>query len=279
MHPFQVTSAVLEDYQAYLHRYCKHDGTHLSRSSQRDRLVAVRSLFRWLHEHNRLRHNPAARIILPRGGRRLPCTVFSATEVEQVLAQPDVDTPSGLRDRALLELMHSTGIRRAEAGALVLGDLDTERSLLRIRQGKGRKDRIVPIGRRAVRWVQRYITESRPAFLGEQPTSVLFLRPDSRPLPLQRMTQLVSTYIRHAGLACGKQGSCHSLRHTMATLMLDRGADIRHIQAMLGHARLSTTQIYTHVSIRQLQQVHSRTHPAEVGAPEPMAAIEPEYCI
>lgn len=277
--PFQVMSGVLEDYQAHLQQYRKLDRSQLSISSQRDRLGTVVCFFRWLHDHNRLRQNPASRLKLPRSGRLLPRTVLSVSEMQRVLAQPNVATPEGLRDRSLLELLYSTGIRRAEAGGLDIADMDEERQLIRIRQGKGRKDRVVPIGRTAIDWLRRYIVEVRPQFMGDAFTSVLFLRSNGTPLPLQRMTQLVHEYICAADLTGGKRGSCHVFRHTMATHMLDQGADVRYIQAMLGHAKLSTTQIYTHVSIRQLQEVHRRTHPGEAAQAAEPAELELEYMI
>jgi len=177
-----------------------------------------------------------------------------------VLAQCDVSEPLGLRDRAMLEVLYSTGIRRAELSRLAVFDLDAERRTLMVQQGKGRKDRMVPIGERALVWVSRYLVEVRPLFAtGADEHRTLFLTTDGTAISPDRLTDLARGYVQASGVE--KQGACHLFRHTMATLMLEGGADIRYIQAMLGHAELSTTQIYTQVSIRALQAVHEATHP------------------
>jgi integrase/recombinase XerD len=166
----------------------------------------------------------------------------------------------GLRDRAILEVFYSTGIRRSELALLRIFDVDSERCTLLVRQGKGKKDRIVPIGERALHWVKRYLDELRPKLVADPDEGVLLLGDAGDALLLARLTDLVRTCVKRAEL--GKTGSCHLFRHTMATLMLENGADIRFIQQMLGHASLASTQIYTHVSIRKLQEVHAATHPA-----------------
>ncbi|MGH8241662.1 MAG: tyrosine-type recombinase/integrase, partial [Steroidobacteraceae bacterium] len=171
----------------------------------------------------------------------------------------------------ILETLYSTGMRRRELMGLSLFDLDRERGTVMIRQGKGKKDRMIPIGERAVRWIDRYQNEVRPGFVVRD-HATLFLTHTGEPFTPNRLTQLVREYIRAADL--GKSGSCHLFRHTMATLMLENGADIRYIQAMLGHAELSTTQIYTQVSIRKLKEIHSATHPGKVRAPRVAAEAD-----
>ena len=186
-------------------------------------------------------HNPASEIELPRLG-----TVFRNTcyhpEAEQVIGQPNLADPLGLRDRAILEVLYSTGIRRMELVHLKLFDLDLERGTILIRQGKGKKDRSVPIGDRAAAWVQKYIREARPKLAVEPDDGTLFLASTGEEISRDHLTATVRAYVVHAKI--GKTGSCHLFRHTMATLMLEGGADIRFIQQMLGHARLSTTEIY-----------------------------------
>jgi integrase/recombinase XerD len=177
----------------------------------------------------------------------------------------NLDEPMGVRDRAILETLYSTGMRRRELIGLQLFDLDRERGTVMIRQGKGKKDRMIPIGERALTWIDRYQHEVRPGLVvGRDPAvlSTLFLTHLGEPFTPNRLTQLVRGYIQAADL--GKSGSCHLFRHTMATLMLENGADIRYIQAMLGHAELSTTQIYTQVSIRKLKEIHTATHPGKL---------------
>lgn len=216
--------------------------------------MPVRAFFKWLARENRILYNPASELVLPRIERRLPKHVLSAEEVEAVLAQPDLSEPTGVRDRAMLEVLYSTGIRRAELANLALFDLDAERGTLLVRQGKGKKDRMVPIGERAIAWIGRYTDEVRTRFAPTPDEGVIFLTVDGTPFALGRLTQLARRYVNQAKL--GKSGACHLFRHTMATLMLEGGADIRYIQAILGHVRLETTEIYTRVSIRQLQAIH-----------------------
>ncbi|MCP4468874.1 MAG: tyrosine-type recombinase/integrase [Halieaceae bacterium] len=146
-------------------------------------------------------------------------------------------------------------MRRMELIGLKLYDLDLERGALMIRQGKGKKDRMVPIGERAIDWIERYVTDIRPGFVCEPDEGVLYLTSLSEPLTPNRLTQLTRNYVNAADI--GKTGSCHLFRHTMATLMLEGGADVHFIQEMLGHANLETTQIYTQVSIRKLQEIHA----------------------
>jgi integrase/recombinase XerD len=203
--------------------------------------------------------NPAADLELPRKGIRLPAAVLTAAEAEQILAVPDVRTPLGLRDRAILETFYSTGIRRFELAGLHVGDLDLAAGVLAVRQGKGKKDRFVPIGDRAAAWVAAYLREVRPLLAMHQDEGVLFLSSDGLPIPPETLSTLLNRIVRAAGI--GKPGACHIFRHTMATLMLEGGADIRYIQQMLGHANLDTTQIYTHVAIHTLKAVHAATHP------------------
>jgi integrase/recombinase XerD len=211
---------------------------------------------------------------MPRLGERIPRHVLSAEEVERVLLQPDLSRPMGVRDRAILETLYSTGIRRLELWALAVEDLDTGRGTLLVRYGKGKRDRLVPIGRRAVVWIERYLAEVRPKWAHDPEQRALFVTElGTLPGP-ERLTRLVRDYVEQAGL--GRRGGCHLLRHTMASLMLENGADIRYIQQILGHALLSTTQIYTRVALGKLLQVHAATHPAEFGRTGQMLRLEEE---
>jgi integrase/recombinase XerD len=173
----------------------------------------------------------------------------------------EIEEPIGLRDRALLEVLYSTGMRRLEIVRLKLYDLSLDRGLLLINQGKGSKDRYVPIGARARLWLEKYIREGRPQLVSEPDDFTVFLTAQGEPFSRDHLSFAVKERIDAAKL--GKTGSCHLFRHTMATLMHEGGADIRHIQAILGHEDIRTTQIYTQVAIRALQQIHSATHPAE----------------
>jgi integrase/recombinase XerD len=260
--PREITKPILERYQRSLYTHRKANGEPLTFRAQHARLIPVRAFFKWCAKQNYLLYNPASEIELPRLEHRLPKHVLTKSEVEQVLAQPDTSEAMGLRDRAILEVFYSTGMRRSELMSLSLFDLDRERGTVMIRQGKGKKDRMIPIGERALRWIDRYQTQVRPELVIERGNTTLFLTQAGEAFTPDRLTQLVRGYVEAA--ETGKHGSCHLLRHTMATLMLENGADIRYIQAMLGHAELSTTQIYTQVSIRKLKEIHSATHPAKV---------------
>lgn len=263
--PTEVTRPVLERYQRHLFWRRKSDGTPLSNQTQYGRIVPVRGLFRYLVRHNRILANPAADLELPKVDQRLPRAVLSAPEAERVLALPEVRHGFGVRDRAILEVLYSTGIRRAELIALTVWDLDGDRGLLTVRKGKGRKDRIVPIGSRAVAWVARYATEVRPALVVEPDAGVLFLTKEGMDFTPDHLSGLVTRYVERADL--GKRGSCHLFRHTMATLMLEGGADLRYVQQMLGHADIGTTTIYTQVAVGALKAIHDATHPGAANRP------------
>ena len=277
--PADITPAALERYQRWLYHYRKRTGTPLSVWSQHGRLVAVKGLFRWLTKQRVLAVNPAAELELPRvTAQRLPQPLTDA-EIIDVLARVEPTTPIGLRNRALLETGYSTGLRRMELIRLRLYDLDLARGVVVVREGKGQKDRVVPIGERAIAWLVKYLDEARPEFVVEPDEGTVFLTRRGRPFHPNNLSRLTRDYLEAAGIA--KRGACHLLRHTMATGMLEHGADVRVIQEILGHARLTTTQLYTRVSIRLLKAVHTATHPAATlvrpavppaatGAPEPL---------
>jgi integrase/recombinase XerD len=261
--PSDVTKPILERYQRWLFQYRKTNGDPLSFSTQKCYLVPLRSWFKWLAKHNHILFNPASELELPKQSQTLPKNILTAGEAEVVLSQPDTSDSLGLRDRAILETFYSTGMRRKELIGLKLYDLDRERGTVMIRQGKGKKDRVIPIGERALDWIGRYEREARPKLLTSgQPTDLLFLTHFGEAFTLDRLSQMVKGYIADA--ETGKAGSCHVFRHTMATLMLENGCDIRFIQVMLGHANLKTTEIYTQVSIRKLVEAHRATHPAKM---------------
>ncbi len=255
----EVTKPILERYMRHLYHLRQKNGRPLAFVTQVGRMMPLRALFRWLAKQNVIVANPASDLDLPRRERRLPKVVLSALEVERVLAECDLAEPTGLRDRAMIEVLYSTAIRRAELVRLDLVDLDPDRGTLMIRQGKGKKDRVVPMGERALFWTERYLGEVRPSLLGSLEKNALFLTSFGERFNPYTVSALVRGYVLAARL--GKDGSCHLFRHTAATLMLENGADVRFIQELLGHASLSTTQIYTQVSIWKLQEVHRATHP------------------
>jgi len=262
----EVTRPILERYQRYVFHYHTPQGQALGLRGQIARLSPLRGFFRYLVRHNLILYNPAADLELPRRDKRLPRQVLTVSEVERVLTAVDLNEPMGLRDRALLETLYSTGMRRQELANLTLQDLDHERGVVLIRRGKMKKDRMVPIGERALRWITKYLDELRPKLVTEPDEGCLFLANYGEPVSPKRLSQIAHDAI--TGAEIGKQGGCHLFRHTTATLMLEGGADIRYIQQLLGHANLETTQIYTQVSIGKLKEVHTRTHPgAELRRP------------
>jgi integrase/recombinase XerD len=258
--PGDITRPILQRYQRYLFHYRKENGKPLTASCQHGRLVAIRMYFKWLTRENVLLSNPASELELPKRPQGLPRSVLNPSEAEAVLALPDITEPLGIRDRALLETVYSTGLRRTELVNLALFDLDWETGTVMVREGKGKKDRVVPIGERALAWCEKYLREVRPELVVPPDTGALFLTRNGEPAGGHYLSQIVRGYVDAADL--GKTGSCHLFRHTMATAMLEGGADVRFIQEMLGHADLSTTQIYTRVSIRKLKEIHAATHPS-----------------
>jgi integrase/recombinase XerD len=276
--PHDVTPEVLERFQRHVYYYRKRNGQPLCLSSQSHRLTSLRRWFAWLVKQRVLEHDPARDLVLPREEQRLPRHPLLVAEVEAVLAQADLATPHGLRNRATLEVLYSSGLRRNEALGLEHTDLDRERGTLLVRSGKGKKDRFVPIGARALAWIDKYLAEARPLLARHAETPLVFVTKNGRRLHANQLSKIVRDYLNSAGIA--KPGACHLFRHATATLMLEAGADVRYIQALLGHTRLSTTQIYTHVSITKLREVHERTHPARLfrvpGAPQPPATDLPD---
>ncbi len=265
--PSEITKPILERYQRFLFLYRKTNGDPLTFRTQFGYLVALRSWFKWLAKSNHLLYNPASELELPKLEQRLPKYILTAQEADLIINLAEVDTPLGIRDRAIMETLYSTGVRRMELAHLSMYDIDAQRGTMKVRQGKGQKDRVIPIGDRALAWVQRYLLEVRPGLLvGEQAGDILFLTHHGEPFSGERLSQLVRGYVDAAQV--GKTGSCHLFRHTMATLMLENGCDIRFIQAMLGHRNLTTTQVYTLVSVRVLKDMHTATHPAKVKREE-----------
>lgn len=258
----QITRAVILNYQSYLFHYRKDDGTALTIGTQKAWLATVSSFFSWLTRESLVLYNPASDLELPRKELRLPKHVLNAHEVEAVMNVPDVGAPLGVRDRAILEVFYSTGIRRTELCHLNQGDLDYDRGVVRIEQGKGKKDRYAPIGERALKWVEKYLVEVRPALCPALNEPALFLNTLGARMNPNRLGSQVHEIIRAAGI--GKTGSCHLFRHTFATLLLENGCDVRYVQEMLGHSKLETTAVYTHVSMRTLKAMHAKYHPARL---------------
>jgi integrase/recombinase XerD len=259
--PREITKPMLERYQRYLFYYRKADGSPLTITMQYQYLAPLKTWFKWMSRAHHILANPASDLDLPKQPKRLPRSVPSVAEVEAILAEADPGTPQGLRDRVLLEVLYATGLRRMELPGVSVYDADLNRGLLWVRHGKGRRERVVPLGERAIAWLDKYLTEARPQLLATD-TDALFLTDYGEPVSPEYVAAKVKRYMRFAGI--DKPGSTHLLRHACATHMLEGGADIRFIQEMLGHANLETTEIYTHVSIDKLIAVHKATHPSRL---------------
>jgi len=230
----------------------------LSPTSTARLVAAVRGLYRYLRRHGDVRENPAEELRAPRAFLSLP-RFLSSADVDALLAAPDVSSPGGLRDRALIEVLYATGLRVSELVNLRLVDVRLDQGYLQC-LGKGSKERIVPLGEVATSWVRRYLAEARIAFVAKKDPPWLFVsQRGARRLSRGSFWQILKDYGQAAGIQA--QLSPHVLRHSFATHLLERGADLRAIQTMLGHADLSTTQIYTHVLEARLRHVYDAFHP------------------
>ena len=258
--PQAITKPILESYQRFLYYYRQDNGEPLSPTTQARYLTNIKQFFKWLTQENYLLYNPASELILPKTTASLP-VVLTEEEVEKLLQQPDTNTPYGLRDRAILELFYSVGLRRTELCHLQVSDLSLSRKTLFVKEGKGGKDRLLPVGERAITWLSQYLNDVRHQLLLSVTEATLFLNDYGEPFRDSKLGDKVKRYMQNAGITA--PGSCHLLRHAMATHMLENGAELRFIQAMLGHADFRATQVYTHVSIRKLQEIHAATHPAK----------------
>jgi integrase/recombinase XerD len=270
--PREVTKPMLERYQRHLFYYRKEDGAPLTLGSQLGCLAPLKTWFRWLSREHHILANPAADLDLPRQPKRLPRSVPSVQEVEAILMEAEPTAPQGLRDRALLEMLYATGLRRMEIVGVSIYDVDLGRGLLWVRQGKGGRERVVPLGERAGAWLAKYLAEARPELVVTD-SEALFLTDYGEPISPRYVACKVKRYMSFAGV--DKAGSTHLLRHACATHMLEGGADIRFIQEMLGHANLETTEIYTHVSIDKLIAVHRATHPSRLERRKDADGAEP----
>lgn len=256
----EVDLSALEQYRRYLFKLRQKNGNPLELASIRNRLTAVKMCFKRLHYHGFIDINPAALFELPRVPRQLPKGFLKEAQVEKVLAHTLLYGKLGIRDRAILEVYYATGMRRMELANLELSDIDMLDGVVTIYKGKGRKDRRIPIAKRARQWVQVYLKHIRPDLTGFESGNVLFLSNKRRKYKEHQLTRMAAKYVQRSGVS--KTGACNLFRHSTATLMHENGADLRHVQEMLGHADISTTQVYTHVTITKLKEIYRQTHPA-----------------
>ncbi|MBK8760724.1 MAG: site-specific tyrosine recombinase XerD [Sulfuritalea sp.] len=242
---------------AYLaHLHARPGG--IRANSQRRLMASLRRCYRWLLDQGRLQADPLLNIDKPRQAQRFPKTL-SEKQVEGLLDAPDLDTPLGLRDRAMLELLYATGLRVSELVGIRLFELSLNDNVVRV-IGKGSKERLVPLGEVAADWLRRYIAGARNELLKQRVSDAIFITVRGAAMTRQMFWNLVKKYALHVGIP-QERISPHVLRHAFATHLLNHGADLRVVQLLLGHADISTTQVYTHVARERLKQLHHQHHP------------------
>lgn len=256
-----VTKDVVSDYQAHLYEEINKKGQPNGVSYQNNNLKTVKSFFRFLAENNYIISDPSKDIAYAKKPKRLPRSILSGPEAKKVIHAPDTKTALGYRDRTILEVLYSSGIRRQEVINLLLTDVDHTEGFIRINSGKGDKDRVVPIGKIACRYLENYVKQVRPMLIRDPYNNHLFLSLRGGKLSKNVLWEIVKRCSKKTRIK--KNISPHTFRHTCATLMLRNKANIRHIQELLGHASLDSTQVYAQVSITDLKEVHSKCHPRE----------------
>jgi integrase/recombinase XerD len=246
--------ATLEaDLLAYM--AARHAGSRATTANRR--LTVFKRYFRWALRETRLTNDPTLRLAMAKQAVRVPHTLSEA-QVEALLAAPDVETPLGLRDRAMLELMYASGLRVTELVTLKSVHVGLHEGVLRV-TGKGSKERLVPFGEEAHAWMGQYVAQARPVILQGQLTDALFVTARGAGMTRQMFWELIKKHAKTAGVHVPL--SPHTLRHAFATHLLNHGADLRAVQLLLGHADISTTQVYTHVARERLKQLHAKHHP------------------
>jgi len=228
----------------------------MSRSTMARKLAALRSFVRYLCRENILQNNPIAAVSTPKQDKRLPKFLYPL-EIQLLLDAPDVSKPLGLRDKAILETLYAAGLRVSELVGLSINNVYFDEELIKV-VGKGSKERIVPLGSQAITSLKDYLHKGRP-YLQKNATEALFLNKFGTRLTERSVRNIIDKYVKEVAL--NQKVSPHTLRHTFATHLLNAGADLRSVQELLGHVKLSTTQIYTHVTTENIQQVYHETHP------------------
>jgi len=255
----ELTPEIMAEYQQELAFRLTRKGTPLTLRSQAHLLAQAKNFTRYLLEQEIIIRDPGAKIQLPRKPRRLPKVILSNSEIKQLMNGPDIQSNRGYRNRIILEVLYDTGIRRAEVANIKLHDLDLDGGYIHIRSGKGDKDRVVPLSSRVCNLIKSYLVTVRPTFFTGQDEGFFILNRWGRQMNVMGIWAVVKRCANQAGLK--KNITTHTFRHTCATHMLKYGAPIRHVQELLGHESLETTQLYTHVTINDLKEVHAKYHP------------------
>jgi integrase/recombinase XerD len=266
-----VTRTALESWIAGLHDYTTATGKPYSIGTISLKVRSIKRLFEYLEKVNRILVNPAEFIREPKKVRGLPRNILTPAEARQILDQPNLGTLTGIRDRAVLEVFYSTGVRLEELCSLTIYDADLQGGMLRITKGKGKKDRVVPLGKHAVRSLREYITKVRPHFTRKNRTERrLFIDARGKPLSKAMAGISVREYGKAAGI--GKRVTAHTFRHTFAASLVTNGADITAVSRMLGHADLKTTEVYLRAAGLDLKKAHKQAHPREKDREETTTA-------
>ena len=258
----QVTRKVIEDYIAGLYSYRTKENKPYQINTIILKVRSIKRFFEFLEKVNIIFINPAESIPEPKKPKNLPKEILTPKEVKKILDQPNLSTLMGIRDRTILEVFYSTGIRLDELCSLTIYDADIQGQMIRINKGKGKKDRVVPMGKHAIRFLREYITKVRPHFTKKnRKNRHFFVDRYGKPISKQVVSIMIRTYARQAGIK--KQVTAHTFRHTFATTLIKNGAEITAVQRMLGHAEIKTTEIYVRALGIDIKSVHKKTHPRE----------------
>lgn len=267
--PLEADKKKLSSYQSHLFEMTsKKTGKKLSCNSQINRLTVLKNFYRFLQQTGRIAINPAEIIVLPRHPKLIPPVLLKSREMKKLLDAPDLGNPLGFRDRTIMEVFFATGMRLSELTSSDLEDLNFEEGLIHIKHGKGQKQRLVPMGEAARNWLQEYLENVRPILAKDSKTEAVFLNRFARRMDKNGWQKKLAQYVSSAGIQ--KSFTTHCFRHQLATSMLERGADTRHIQEILGHETLKTTQRYLHVVKAELKRIHAKSHPRESA---PVASV------
>ena len=262
---------LVNEYRLYARKnYLGKKGEPIQKETLRNIITAIKVFVHKLYLCEVIAHDLLGRLELPKKPRRLPKDVLSEPQVQQVIDMATMGGQKGIKDEAILKTFYASALRRKEMVRLKVEDINFEKKELTVQCGKGDHQRIVPIGQPALDAIIRYLKEVRPYLIRRYSDTTLFLRSDGRAITPCNMSELVSKYIIESGVA--ESGSCCALRHSAATHLLEHGADIRYIQEFLGHADISTTQIYTHVAIKKLHEVYDACHPAAKNGGDSLVA-------
>ncbi|WP_251359099.1 tyrosine-type recombinase/integrase [Kangiella sp. TOML190] len=256
---------VLENFRKHLYRYRKPDGKPLQLSTQRLRLMAVTGFLKFLDHYELMDSTFYKKFTLPKVPQKFPKDIPDFEEIELIFKQTETAGAMMLRDRAYLEFLYGTGMRRCEVARVQVNHLDFKNNLVIIRKGKGSLDRVAPLAERVKFWLKKYLKELRPKLANIDSGDALLLGHNGKPLKLSALTELASYYVARSGI--GKQGACHIFRHATATHMVRGGADTRFVQELLGHQDMKSTQIYTHLTAKDLSKAYNQYHPAANSAP------------